>query len=152
MGRFRNETGRRRASSRRRSGVLAGAIRYSVKASSASSRAATLRMMLGIELSGEPPPVMPLGGLPLLSWPPPFATGVIVDVGLVPVCVELAEGVGERVSAVVGVGVGVVGVGVAVQLHETLTEFAGPLKMIAPFAGQVMLAGMVMFTVTCFLG
>jgi hypothetical protein len=151
-----------RASRRLLSEVPTGAIRYSVKASRASSRAATLRIMLGAELPGEPLPVVLVGGLPLLFCPPllpEFATDVTVGVGVVlPVCAGLAEGVGERVRAVVGVGIGVagvgegVGVGVGVQLHETLTMFAGPLKMIVSFAGQVMLAGMVMFTVSCFLG
>ena len=83
-----------------------------------------------------------------------------------PVCVGLAEGVGDGVGAVVGVGdgvgavvgvgvgVGVTGVGVTVtvQLQETLTEFIGPVKVIVSFAGQVMLEGIVMFTETCPLG
>ncbi len=129
-----------------------------MKASKASSRAATLRRMLGTELPCEP---LLLGGLPL-SCCPPLGTGVAVGVRLVSVCVGLAEGVGDGVGAVVGVGVGVtgvgvrdsvgVGVGVAVQLQETLTEFTGPVKVIVSFAGQAMVEGIVMFTETCPLG
>jgi hypothetical protein len=136
-----------------------------VKASKASSRAATLRRILGTELPCEP---LLVGGLPLFCGPPPLGTDVAVGVRLVPVCVGLAEsvgdgvgavvGVGDGVGAVVGVGVGVgvtgvgVGVGGAVQLQETLTEFIGPLKVIVSFAGQVMLEGIVTFTETCPLG
>ena len=113
-----------------------------------SSRAATLRRMLGTELSCEP--LLP-GGLPLVSCPPPSGNDVAVGVRLLSVGVGLAKGVGDGVGAVVGVGVGVtgVGVGVAVQLQETLTEFRGPLKVIVSVAGQVMLEGIVMVTETC---
>jgi hypothetical protein len=122
-----------------------------VKASKASSRAATLRRMLGTELPCEP--LLP-GGLPLVSCPPPLGPDVAVGVRLLSVGVGLAKGVGEGVGAVVGVGVGVtgVGVGVTVQLQETLTEFRGPLKVIVSVAGQVMLEGIVMVTETCPLG
>ncbi len=119
--------------------------------------------MLGTELPCEP--LLP-GGLPLSCCPPPLGTGVAVGVRLVPVCVGLAEGVGDGVRAVVGIGVGVtvtvtgvgvgdgvgVGVGVAVQLQETLTEFTGPVKVIVSFAGQETLEGIVMMTETCPLG
>lgn len=122
-----------------------------MKASKASSRAATLRRMLGTELPCEP---LLVGGLPFCCCPPPLGTDVAVGVRLVSVCVGLAEGVGDGAGAVVGVGVGVtgVGVGVTVQLQETLTAFIGPVKVIASFAGQVMLEGIVMFTETCPLG
>ena len=130
-----------------------------MKASKASSRAATLRRMLGTELPCE---LLLVGGLPLFCCPLPLGTDVAVGVRLVSVCVELAEGVGDRVGAVVGVGVGVtgvgvresvgVGVGVAVQLQETLTEFVGPVKVIVSCAGQGMVEGIVMFTETCPLG
>src|SRR5258708_8499674 len=140
-------------SRRLRSEAFAGGMRYSVKASKASSRAATLRRMLGTELPCEP---LLGGGLPFCCCPPPLGTDVAVGVRLVSVCVGLAEGVGDGVGAVVGVGVGVtgvgVGVGVTVQLQETLTAFIGPSKVIASFAGQVMLEGIVMFTETCPLG
>ncbi len=132
-----------------------------MKASKASSRAATLRRMLGTELPCEP---LLVGGLPLSCCLPPLGTGVGVGVRLVSVCVGLAEGVGDGVGAVVGVGVGVtgvgvrdsvgvgVGVGIAMQLQETLTEFTGPVKVIVSFAGQGMLEGIVMFTETRPLG
>ena len=122
-----------------------------MKASKASSRAATLRRMLGTELPCEP---LLSGGLPLVSCPPPLGPDVAVGVRLVSVCVGLAEGVGDGVGAVVGVGVGVTGggVGVAVQLQETLTEFTGPLKVIVSLAGQEMVEGIVMITETCPLG
>ena len=138
-------------SRRLRSEAFAGGMRYSVKASKASSRAAMLRRMLGTELPCEP---LLGGGLPLCCCPPPLGTDVAVGVRLVPVCVGLAEGVGDGVGAVVGVGVGVtgVGVGVTVQLQETLTAFIGPVKVIVSFAGQVMLEGIVIFTETCPLG
>jgi hypothetical protein len=132
-----------------------------VKASKASSRAATLRRMLGTELPCEP---LLLGGLPLSCCPPPLGTDVAVGVRMLLVCVGLAEGVGDGVGAVVGAGVGVtvtgvgvgdgvgVGVGVAVQLQETLTEFTGPVKVIVSLAGQEMVEGIAMFTETCPLG
>jgi hypothetical protein len=132
-----------------------------VKASKASSRAATLRRMLGTELPCEP---LLVGGLPLFCCPLPLGTDVAVGVRLVLVCVGLTDGVGDGVLAVVGVGDGVgaivgvgvgvtgVGVGVAAQLQETLTEFVGPVKVIVSFAGQVMLEGIVMVTETCPLG
>jgi hypothetical protein len=122
-----------------------------VKASKASSRAATLSRMLGTELPCEP--LLP-GGLPLSCCPPLLGTDVAVGVRLVSVCVGLAEGVGEGVGAVVGVGGGVtgVGVGVAVQLQETWTEFRGPVKVIVSCAGQEMLEGIVMVTDPCPLG
>ena len=79
---------------------------------------------------------------------------------LVPVCVGLSKGVGDRVGTVVGVGVtgvGVgdnagVGVGVTMQLQETLTEFTGPVNVIVSFAGQRMLEGMATVTETRPLG
>ncbi len=114
-----------------------------MKASKASSRAATLRRMLGTELPCE---LLLPGGLPLLCCPPPLGTDVVVGVGL-------AEGVGDGGGAVVGVRARVgVGGGVAMQLQETLTEFRGPLKVIVSLAGQVMLEGTVMVTGTCPLG
>src|SRR5258708_1172021 len=137
-------------SRRLRSEAFAGGMRYSVKASKASSRAATLRRMLGTELPCEPLG----GGLPFCCCPPPLGTDVAVGVRLVSVCGGLAEGVGGGVGVVGGVGVGVTGggVGVTVQLQETLTAFIGPLKVIASCAGQVMVEGIVMFTETCPLG
>lgn len=116
--------------------------------------------MLGTELPCEP---LLLGGLPLSCCPPPLGTGVAVCVGLAEGAgdgVAAVVGVGDGVAAVVGVGVGVtgegvgdgVGVGVAVQLQETWTEFAGPVKVIVSFAGQLMLEGIVMVTETCPLG
>jgi hypothetical protein len=122
-----------------------------VKASKASSRAATLRRRLGIELPCEP---LLVGGLPLFGGPPPFWTGGAGGVRLLLVCVGLAEDLGAGVGAVSGVGVGVTGggVGVTVQLQETLTEFMGPVKVIVSFAGQVMVEGIVMVTEACPLG
>ena len=75
-----------------RSEASGGGMRYSVKAHKASSRAAMLRRMLGTELPCE----LLVGGLPLVGCPPPLGTDVAVGVRLVSVCVELAEGVGER--------------------------------------------------------
>ncbi len=154
LSRLKNETGRMSESRRLRSEAFAPGMRYSVKASKASSRAATLRRMLGTELPCEP--LLP-GGLPLSCCPPPLGTGVGVLVRLVSVCVGVAEGVGDGVGAVVGVVVGVrdivgIGVGVAVQLQETLTEFIGPVKVIVSLAGQGMVEGIVMVTETCPLG
>ncbi len=124
-----------------------------MKASKASSRAATLRRRLGTELPCEP---LLVGGLPLLCGPPPLGTDGAVGVRLLSICVGLAEGVGDGVGAVVGVGVGVGvtggGVGVTVQLQETLTEFMGPVKVIVSLAGQVMVEGSVMVTEPCPLG
>lgn len=138
-------------SRRLRSEAFVGGMRYSVKASKDSSRAATLRRMLGTELPCEP---LLGGGLLFCCCPPPRGTDVAVGVRLVSVCVGLAESVGDGGGVVVGVGVGVagVGVGVAVQLQETLTEFIGPVKVIVSFAGQVMVEGIVMVTETCPLG
>ncbi len=121
-----------------------------MKASKASSRAATLRRMLGTELPCEPR--LP-GGLPSLCCPPPLGTDVVVGVRLLSVGVGLAEGVGDGGGAVVGVRASVgVGGGVAMQLQETVTEFSGPVKVIVSLAGQVMLEGIVMVTETCPLG
>lgn len=156
---LKSETGRMSESRRLRSEACVAGMRYRVKASKASNKAATLRRMLGTELLCES---LLLGGLPLFCCPPTLGTGVAVavDVGLVLVCVGLLERVGDGVGAVVGAGVGVtavavgdgVGVGDAVQLHETWTEFIGPVKVIVSFAGQEMGEGIVMFTVTCPLG
>lgn len=115
-----------------------------MKASKASSRAATLRKTLGTELPCE---LLLPGGLSLVCCPPPLGTDVVVGVRLLSVGVGLAEGVGDGEGAVVGVGGGV-----AMQLQETLTEFIGPLKVIVSLAGQVMVEGIVMVTETCPLG
>jgi hypothetical protein len=142
-------------SRRLRNEAFSAGMRYSVKASKASSRAATLRRMLGTVLPCEP--LLP-GGLPLSCCPPLLGTGVGVLVRLVLVCVGMAEGAGDGVGAVVGVGVGVtvtgvgVGVGVAMQLQETLTEFVGPVNVIVSFAGQRMLEGIATVTETRPLG
>ncbi len=121
-----------------------------MKASKASSRAATLRRMLRTELPCEP--LLP-GGLSLSCCPPPLGTDVVVGVRLLSIGVGLAEGVGDGAGAVVGVRARVgVGGGVAVQLQETLTAFRGPLKVIVSLAGQGMVEGIVMVTETCPLG
>lgn len=136
-----------RESRRVRSEAFAGEMRYSVKASKASSRAATLSRTLGTEL---PCGSLLPGGLLLECCSPPLGTDVVVGVRLLSVGVGLAEGVGDGAEAGVGVRARVgVGGGVAMQLQETLTEFSGPLKVIVSVAGQVMVEGIVMVTETC---
>ena len=131
-----------------------------MKANKASKRELKLSRMLGTELPCEPP--LP-GVLPLSCCPPPLGTGLGVGVRLATGMGDgegMAVGAGVGVTGVsvrVGMGVGVgdsvgVGVGVATQLQETLTEFAGPVKVIVSFEGQGMLEGTVMFTVTRPLG
>lgn len=140
-----------RESKRRRSEAFSGGMTYSVKASKASSNAATLKRILGTELPCES---LLIGGLPLFCCPLPIGTDVTVGVRLAMVCVGIAEGVGDGVGTVVSVDVGVAGVsvGVTLQLQEIVTEFIGPVKMMVSSAGQVMLEGIVMFTDTFPLG
>ena len=109
--------------------------------------------MLGTELPCGPPLA---GGAPVLCCPPLAGADVAVGAGPLPVCVGPAGGVGEGGKPAVGVGVRGAGVreGVGVgedcarQLQETATEFAGPVKVIVPLAGQVMVGGTVMLTET----
>jgi hypothetical protein len=116
-----------------------------VKASKASSRAATLSRTLGTELPCEP--LLP-GGLLVECCSPPLGTDVVVGVRLLSVGVGLAEGVGDGAGVGVRARVGVGG-GVAMHLQETVTEFFGPLKVIVSVTGQVMWEGIVMVTETC---